>query len=140
MRFWRTLTALIAAVLCGFHLRSVSLGLLTFVAVRFLILVLEIAADKYRFALDFDQHAGPFREMFGPYGQQILTKAQSNPRIRRCLAEVFSAHRKTVEDSVAQLKLMNELSKAGMKAIDKEDEAMDLALAYGKHRLEKDDF
>ena len=89
---------------------------------------------------NFRAHAEPFRKMFGPYGQKIIRAAQEDRAIRRKLCEVFSPRRARVEETVKHLQVMNELARLGMRAMGAAAEADELALAYGKSRLDKNDF
>lgn len=140
VRFHRFIVAVLAGALVFWSSHRAGLALLVLLCAWLAQFLVRQAFNRIAERRNFRTHTEPFRRMFGPYGQKITRAAQGNRVIRRKLNEVFSPRRAQVEEAVKQLQFMNELARLGMRSTGDAAEAEELALAYGKSRLERNDF
>lgn len=87
---------------------------------------------------DFRIHETVFKQLYGPYGIRLINKSETDPSVRRELAEVFTNNLEKLVKTVEQLEMMDTLFKAGMRPDGDTYLLHDLKLKYGKHRLEKE--
>jgi hypothetical protein len=85
---------------------------------------------------DFNRHAYEFKQQLGPYGIRMANKADNEWRIKKSLAEVFTANTARLKKNVEQLQMMDTLYKAGMTPDPETGQLHDCKLKYGLYRIE----
>jgi hypothetical protein len=106
------------------------------VCTRIIIGIIENAIANLQIDSAFKKHQHLFRQQFGPYGIRIINKAESDKRIKKSLAGVFTSNRNVLKKNVEQLEVMDMLFKSGMRPDGDEYLLHDLKLKYGKQRLD----
>ncbi|MBD3393549.1 MAG: hypothetical protein GF418_15555 [Chitinivibrionales bacterium] len=135
-RFYISLAAGAAAFFFLWH--TVWAWLLVTPGVRLAWFFAERALNAWRMDRDFQRHIAAFRQELGPYGIRIANKADANPRVKKSLAEVFTASPSKLKKTVEQLEVMDTLFRAGMRPEGDEYLLHDLKLKYGRRRLERE--
>ena len=107
------------------------------VAVRTVWYFTERFMEKLAINRSIEEHQTRFKELYGPYGIRLVNKAESDPAIRRSLAEVFTPNLKKLQENVKTLETMDVLFNAGMRPDGDAWQLHDLKLKYGKYRLEQ---
>ncbi|MBN1129793.1 MAG: hypothetical protein JXA71_12440 [Chitinispirillaceae bacterium] len=136
--FYRFYFALIAGAATYFLLfPNLWLSIVIVIAVRTIWLLVERFVEKLAIDRSFEEHRTAFKELYGPYGIRLINKAESNPSVKRSLAEVFTPNLKKLRENVKTLETMDVLFNAGMRPDGDSWQLHDLKLKYGKHRLEQ---
>jgi hypothetical protein len=137
--FYRFFAAIAAGAAVYWTLyRSIWAWVVATLLVRLSWFAVELAAARLAVNRDFNRHIAAFRQELGPYGIRIANKAESDPRVKKSLAEVFTPGMKKLRKTVEQLEVMDTLFQAGMRPEGDEYLLHDLKLKYGKRRLERE--
>lgn len=134
--FYRLYTALAAGAAFYVFVRpSMGLAIAVAAGVRLLWLAADIALAHWRTESRCRRHLPHFRQEFGPYGIRIANKSQTDPRIRRSLAEAFDPNPARLRKTVEQLEALDALFSAGLRPEGDEYLLHDLKLKYARRRL-----
>jgi hypothetical protein len=99
--------------------------------------LVEQRLEHIRMERSFRRHATAFKQALGPYGIRLINKAETDPRTKRSLAEVFTPNPRALRRTVEQLEMLNTLFDAGMRPAGDEYLLHDCKLKYGRMRLQR---
>jgi hypothetical protein len=136
--FYRTYVALCAGTAEYLFLKkSAWLLIATAVMVRCAWFAVEQFIGRMIIKRDFNRHVYEFKQQLGPYGIRMANKADSEWRIKKSLAEVFTSNTARLRKNVEQLQMMDTLFKAGMSPDAETYQLHDCKLKYGVYRTDR---
>jgi len=138
LTFYRLYVSLAAGAAVFCVLRSVWLSVGAAIVFRLCWFAVEWCAGRWMLNRAYQRHIDRFKQELGPYGIRCANRAESDTRIKKSLAEVFTDNHAKLKKAVEQLEVMDTLFKAGMRPDADEYLLHDLKLKYGKMRLEKE--
>jgi hypothetical protein len=130
------------SIACGLYVyffvfHSIWTAIATIIVIRAVWMGIESLVKRVYVDRAFSAHIYTFKQELGPYGIRMANKAESDRRIKKSLADVFTPDVKKFKKNMEHLEVLDTLYRAGMRPDDETYQLHDCAIKYGRFRLEQ---